>query len=178
MGNLAARHSLRTAHAGEKSGFTIVAVLTLALGIGANAAIFSLTDQVLLRLLPVESPRELVVLTSPGVNHGRVWSDIEGGPSFSYPMYKDLRDRNEVFAGPLASFHVQVNVAGQGSRNWPTACLLAGIISKFWACGRFWASAHRARRNRAGRESGDVLSYGYWARHFGSDPNILNKQLA
>ncbi len=106
------RFGLRTL--GKNPGFTVVAILTLALGIGANAAIFSLTDQVLLRLLPVERPRELVVLTSPGVNHGRVWSDSDGGPSFSYPMYKDLRDRNEVFAGLLAGFHVQVNVAATG----------------------------------------------------------------
>src|SRR5271163_3798592 len=97
------RFGLRTL--AKNPGFTIVAILTLALGIGANAAIFSLTDQVLLRLLPVERPRELVVLSSPGITHGRTWNDIEGGPSFSYPMYKDLRDHNEVFAGLLARYH-------------------------------------------------------------------------
>ena len=107
MGNLLQdiRFGLRTL--AKNPGFTIVAVLTLALGIGANAAIFSLTDQVLLRLLPVERPQELVVLHSPGKAHGRTWNDIEGGQSFSYPMYKDLRDRNEVFTGLLARFHVQ-----------------------------------------------------------------------
>ncbi len=114
MGNLLQdiRFGLRTL--AKNPGFTLVAVLTLALGIGANAAIFSLTDQVLLRLLPVERPQELVVLRSPGKSHGRTWNDVEGGHSFSYPMYKDLRDRNDVFAGLLARFHVQVSVAGQG----------------------------------------------------------------
>src|SRR5262245_45853923 len=77
----------------KNPGFTVIAVLTLALGIGANTAIFSLTDQILLRLLPVERPEELVVLRSPGPQGGRVTSDGDNSASFSYPMYKDLRDR-------------------------------------------------------------------------------------
>ncbi len=171
------RFGLRTL--GKNPGFTIVAILTLALGIGANAAIFSLTDQVLLRLLPVERPRELVVLTSPGVNHGRVWSDIEGGPSFSYPMYKDLRDRNEVFAGLLASFHVQVNVAGQGQSQLADGMLVSGNYFEVLGVRPFLGRVLTAQDETAlGANPVTVLSYGYWARHFGSDPNILNKQLA
>ena len=171
------RFGLRTL--GKNPGFTIVAILTLALGIGANAAIFSLTDQVLLRLLPVERPRELVVLTSPGVNHGRVWSDIEGGPSFSYPMYKDLRDRNEVFAGLLASFHAQVNVAGQGQSQLADGMLVSGNYFEVLGVRPFLGRVLTAQDETAlGANPVTVLSYGYWARHFGSDPNILNKQLA
>ena len=67
----------------KSPGFTLVAILTLALGIGANAAIFSLTDQVLLRLLPVQKPEELVVLHSPGPQHGRNWSDGDRGAAWS-----------------------------------------------------------------------------------------------
>jgi len=171
------RFGLRTL--GKNPGFTIVAILTLALGIGANAAIFSLTDQVLLRLLPVERPRELVVLTSPGVNHGRVWSDIEGGPSFSYPMYKDLRDRNEVFAGLLASFYVQVNVAGQGQSQLTDGVLVSGNYFQVLGVRPFLGRVLTAQDETApGANLVTVLSYGYWTRHFGSDPNILNKQLA
>jgi predicted permease len=171
------RFGLRTL--GKNPGFTIVAILTLALGIGANAAIFSLTDQVLLRLLPVERPRELVVLTSPGVNRGRVWSDSDGGPSFSYPMYKDLRDRNEVFAGLLAGFHVQVGVTGQGQSQLAEGILVSGNYFQVLGVRPFIGRVFSAQDETApGANSVTVLSYGYWTRHFGSDPTILNKPLA
>ena len=171
------RFALRTL--GKNPGFTIVAILTLALGIGANAAIFSLTDQVLLRLLPVERPRELVVLTSPGVNHGRVWSDSDGGPSFSYPMYKDLRDRNEVFTGLLARFHVQVNVAREGQSQLAEGELVTGNYFQVLGVRPFLGRVLSAQDETApGENPVTVLTYGYWTRHFGSDPNILNKQLA
>ncbi len=79
-------------------GFTTVAVLTLALAIGANTTIFSLLDQALLRTLPVQDPGRLVVLSSSGDQDGHVHS--EGGDSpghwheFTYPMIRDLRDKN------------------------------------------------------------------------------------
>src|SRR3954453_21405082 len=83
----------------KNPGFTIIAVMTLALGLGANTAIFSLTDQILLRYLPVEKPEELVVLRAPGPKQGRVWSDGDVAASFTYPMYKALRDKNNIFTG-------------------------------------------------------------------------------
>ena len=76
----------------KNPGFATVAILTLALGIGANTAIFSLMDQILLRRLPVKNPDELVILRSPGRGEGHVWTDGDGAQSFSYPAYKGLRD--------------------------------------------------------------------------------------
>ncbi len=179
MGNLLQdiRFGLRTLT--KNPGFTLVAILTLALGIGANAAIFSLTDQVLLRLLPVERPQELVVLHSPGKSHGRTWNDIQGGHSFSYPMYKDLRDRNEVFAGLLARYHVQVSVAGQGQSQLAEGELVSGnyfqVLGVQPVLGRVFSWQDETA---AGANPVAVLSYGYWTRNFGGDPNILNKQLS
>src|SRR2546421_9064143 len=74
----------------KNPGFTAVAVLTLALGVGANTAIFSLIDAVLLRMLPVKHPEQLVLLRNPG---------SEG---FSYAEFQQLRDRNTVFSGMFA----------------------------------------------------------------------------
>src|SRR5580698_1235849 len=82
--------------------FTAVAVLSLALGIGANTAIFTLLDQVLLRLLPVKDPQQLVLFTMRGRHYGGNW----GGNVISYPMYRDFQDHNRtdngVFSGMFA----------------------------------------------------------------------------
>src|SRR2546427_10878753 len=83
-------------------GFTAIAVLTLALGIGANTAIFSLLNQVLLRRLPVQNPSELGVLKSPGPKRGHVWSDGDDSEIFSYPLYQGLAKNHAGFSGILA----------------------------------------------------------------------------
>ena len=88
----------------KSPGITVIAILTLAIGIGASTAIFSILDQVLLRKLPVQKSEELVVLRSPGQTPGRRWSDGDLGQSFSYPMYKALREQNQALAGLLARF--------------------------------------------------------------------------
>ena len=104
----------------KSPGFTAVAVLTLALGIGANTAIFTLTDQILLRDLPVPHAERLVILRSPGPNHGHTWGDVDqGAQSFSYPMYKDLRERVTVFsrsAGMPQDFGERFRLRGDADR--------------------------------------------------------------
>ena len=97
----------------KSPGFTLTAVLTLALGIGANTAIFSLLDQALLRSLPVRDPRQLVVLEATPYKawNGGTWT--QGGDDeayFSYPMYRDLRDQNKVFDGLVAMVQMSTGV--------------------------------------------------------------------
>jgi len=82
------RYAVRTL--GKSPLFAAVAILSLALGIGANTAVFSLLDQVILRLLPVKNPQELVLLTWRGSHYG----SNTGSNALSYPMYADLRDQN------------------------------------------------------------------------------------
>src|ERR1700685_3072411 len=77
--------------------FTAVALLSLALGIGANTAIFTLLDQVLLRLMPVKNPQELVLLHMEGFHYGSNW----GSNALSYPLYRDFSSHSPVFSGML-----------------------------------------------------------------------------
>src|SRR5438046_8913682 len=114
------RYAVRTLI--KTPAFTIVVVLTLALGIGANTAIFSLTDQVLLRLLPVKSPERLVVLDGPGAFQGRAFNN----GTFSYPMYRDFRDRTTVFDGILARFPAPLTLMTNGQAERVSGELVSG----------------------------------------------------
>src|SRR6516165_8592880 len=98
----------------KSPGFTLTVVITLALGIGANAAVFTLFDQVLLRMLPVQQPQDLVRFEWNGAFSGSMSSfggDSEGHMNyFSYPMYKDLREQNQIFTDILAADKAPVGV--------------------------------------------------------------------
>src|SRR5712671_2597163 len=110
----------------KNPGFTAIAILTLALGIGANTAIFSLLNQVLLRRLPVRNPSELVVLKSPGPKRGHVWSDGDDSEIFSYPLYKGLAKNTAVFDGMLARFQFAASIASHGETERGSGELVSG----------------------------------------------------
>ena len=95
----------------KSPGFTSVVVMTLALGIGANAAIFGLMDQVMFRLLPVRDPGRLVILDAPGQFSGRTSMQSDNLTPISLPMYEGLRDHNTVFSGLLAHWLTPVHFA-------------------------------------------------------------------
>jgi predicted permease len=159
--------------------FTSVAIVTLALGVGANTAIFSLTYQVLLQLLPVPHPGELVILRSPGPRNGRVSSDGDPAASFSYPLYKAIRERTgRVFAGVLARQAVPLSISGLGNTERGAGELVSGnyfeVLGVRPALGRIFGPQDETS---AGANPVVVLSYGYWTRHFGNDPSVLNKQI-
>jgi predicted permease len=163
----------------KSPGFTVVAVLTLALGIGANTGIFSVMRQVLLQRLPVPHPEQLVLLYAPGVRSGHTESDeVDGSESFSYPMYKDLRDQNTVFAGLAAMANSHVSVAFRGQTERASAEIVSGnyfeTLGVHPALGRLLLPADAAAE---GSNAVVALGHGYWKKHFGGDPSVLNQSL-
>jgi putative ABC transport system permease protein len=162
----------------KSPGFTAIAVITLALGIGANTAIFSLMNQVLLQRLPVRNPDELVILQAPGPVTGHVSSDGDGTESFSYPMYKGLRDNNSVFSGVLARYNFSASVASRGQTDRASGELVSGnyfeVLGVEPAVGRMFSPEDD---RVPGAQPVVVLSHSYWTRHFGADPSVLNKVL-
>ncbi len=159
--------------------FAFIAIITLGLGIGANTAIFSLTYQVLLQVLPVPHPQELVVLRSPGPKSGRTESDGDNAFSFSYPMYKDIRDRGgRVFAGLLCRHAIAISISDTGGTQRAAGELVSGnyfeTLGVIPALGRVFASEDETA---AGANPVAVLSYGFWTRRFGNDTGILNRQI-
>ena len=158
-------------------GFTAIAVLTLAVGIGANAAIFSLVDQVLLKQLPVYEPDRLVQLKFVGSDTGH--TDSYGGANelyFSYPMYRDLRDQNSVFSGILAMFPRQVGMQWKNNSSLVNSELVSGnyfsVLGVKPALGRLLMPEDSATR---GASPVAALSYRYWTQHLGSDPSVINQ---
>ena len=163
----------------KNPGFTLVAVLTLALGIGANTGIFSVLRQVLLQRLPVPHPEQLVLLYAPGLKNGHVSSDEEdGSESFSYPMYKDIRDHDTVFAGLAAKANYPVSVAFRGQTERADAEIVSG--NYFETLGVRPALGRVLLPSDTAVEGGNpvvVLGYGYWKKHFGRDAGVLNQAL-
>lgn len=165
------RYALRTL--AKSPGFACVVIFTLALGIGANAAIFSLLDRVLLQSLPVANPDQLAVLTSYDPKDG---PDI--GSSFSYLMYTDLRDKNDVFSGVIVRGGTQMNVSYGDQTERVRGELVSGNFFEVlgvrpWAGRLFTQDDDRT----PGAHPVAVLSYAYWESRFGKDPNLIGKTI-
>jgi predicted permease len=160
----------------KSPAFTLVAVLTLALGIGANTAIFSLTDQILLRPLPVPNPEELVVLRSPGPISGRVSCDYECAASFSYPLFKALREKSTDVVNIFGRYATSMDVAVDGQAEKASGELVTGnyfeALEVPAEVGRVLTSQDEGA---PGANPVAVLSYAYWQRRFGGSPAVLNK---
>jgi predicted permease len=162
----------------KNPGFTLIAILTLALGIGANTAIFSIVNQVMLRRLPVRHPEELVVLKSPGPKHGRVWSDGDDSEIFSYPLFKGLAKNTTVFDGVIARFPFSASIASHGQTDRGSGELVTGsyfdVLGVRPALGRLLSPADD---DVQGKHPVLVLSNAYWKRHFAGDASVLNQAI-
>lgn len=171
------RYALRQLR--KKPGFALVAVLTLAVGIGANAAIFSLVDQVLLKSLPVIEPDQLVMLKFTGSDTGHTSSyGGDAGQYFSYPMYRDLRDQNSVFAGMLCMFPAQVGVQWHSVPSLANSELVSGnyfsLLGLTPSAGRLFIPQDSVT---GGSSPFVILSYRYWTQHFAADPSVINQAI-
>jgi predicted permease len=158
--------------------FTVIAIVTLALGIGASTAIFTLLDQALIRTLPVSHPEQLVRLRYTGESPGH--TNVFGGDDqdfYSYPMYRDLRDKNGVFSGLIANDEKYVGVQWNNRSEIIEAELVSGnyfqVLGLKPAVGRLLLPSD----DLANSNPVVVLSFNYWKTKFGSDPSVVGRAL-
>ena len=156
-------------------GFAITAILTLALAIGANTAIFTLFNQALLRALPVRDPGQLVVLSFAGSAGGHTTSEGGDTPghrySFSYPMFRDLRERNTAFSGLIATGRSTAGVAWNDHAEQVPVELVSGnyfdVLGVRPAMGRTLLPSDETAENA---NPVVVLSFDYWKNHLAEAP--------
>jgi len=160
-------------------GFALTVIITLALGIGANSAIFTIFDQVILRMLPVHNPKELVRFEWKGSFSGSMSSF--GGDErnyFSYPMYKDLRAQNTVFTDILAADRAGVGISWHDQAETKDAELVTGnyfdLLGLRPAIGRLMTQSDETAKNA---NPVVVLSYDYWKTHFNAEQDVPGKTL-
>jgi predicted permease len=152
----------------KKPWFTLIAVLTLALGIGANTAVFSLVNTALLRPLPVERPEQLVSLDNVSLNL----------PVSSYPNYRDLRDRNKLFSGMLAYRITSISLSNNGVNERLWGYMATGNYFEMLGVkpllGRFFTPDDD---KAPGAHPVAVLTYDCWQKRFAGDPQVIGKSV-
>jgi len=163
----------------KSPAFTITVVLTLALGIGANAAVFTLFDQVLLRLLPVLNPHQLVRFEWTGGFFGN-GSSFGGDITnyFSYPAYKDLRDRNHVFSGLIATDRASSGVSWHSQAENEDTEIVTGnyfeVLGLHPSLGRLFGPQDDTAKNA---NPVAVLSYDYWKSRFAGARDVVGQTI-
>jgi predicted permease len=160
--------------------FTVVAVLSLALGIGANTAIFSLINALLLRQLPVQEPERLVAVGDPSrvgsLSTGNVRSDL-----MSVPMYEEIRDQNHVFSSVFASGRVGRLSAGIEPSGEPESARGRLVSGNYFSV--LGVRAVRGRTFTAQEDGAPgsapivVISHAYWKRRFAQDPQVIGRRI-
>jgi predicted permease len=151
--------------------FTAVAVLSLALGIGANSAIFTLIDAVMLRMLPVNAPEQLVQVESR-------YGARKGG--FSYPLYEQVRDRNNVFTGVLTISRTSLRLTDEPEGGGATGRYVSGNFFELLGVRPWLGRAIVPKDDRISEGGGNpvvVIAYSLWQRRFGGDTAALGKTL-
>ena len=159
---------------------TMVALLSLALGIGANTAIFSLLDAVMLRSLPVRDPAQLVLLGKG--NASGITDDFAPTHLYSYPFYRQMQAENQVFSDTAAIFSMTNDVHGFVEGRTESEPMRVQLVSgTYFGTLGVTASVGRTLNDADDNSEGDhpvaVISYGWWKRSLAQDPNVLNRTL-
>jgi predicted permease len=168
------RYALRTLR--KSPIFTTIAVLSIAIGLGANTAIFTLVDQVLLRLLPVKDPQQLVLLQGKGRYFGQ-WQGDEY--SLTYPLYTDFRDHDiDIFSGVFARRNWAMQVSYQGHTERVAGEMVSGTYFPVLGVGAALGRVITPEDDlKPGAHPVAVLSYDYWRTRFAADPNVIGQKL-
>jgi putative ABC transport system permease protein len=154
----------------KSPGFTLVAVFTLALGVGANTAIFGLMDKLMMRSLPVKDPARLVLLQSESLNPRMTFSD------FSWADYNDYRAQNRVFTDLTAFSQQSVNLGSGDQMEKARAEAVADNYFGMLGVQPLLGRAFLPEENKAPDANPvAVLSYGLWRSRFGGDPNVIGQ---
>lgn len=164
----------------KNPGFTTVAVLTLALGIGANTAIVSMYREALVRALPVPQPEELVNLSSPGPRPGRTSRSGTARASdvFSYPLFQDIARGQTIFTGTAAHRDFPVSLAHRGQAWFGDGRLVSGsyfqVLGLRPAAGRLFGPDDD---QTPGAHDVVILSHRLWTTKFNADPRVIDDTL-
>src|SRR5262245_14065783 len=162
------RYGMRTLL--KQPGFTLIAIITLALGIGANTAVFSLIDGFLLRSLPLRDPQQLVFVRATTPRGG-----IEG--DFPYPIFEQFRDQNRLFSGIFAFDNTRVSVTVEGQPEMVWGDFVSGNYFDVLGVSAILGRTFTADDDQAGKQPAAVISSGYWGRRFGRDPAVIGKTI-
>src|SRR5215510_1979109 len=154
----------------KRPGFTLIVALTLALGIGANTAVFSLIDAFLLKLLPVRDPQQLVFVRATNPRGG-----ITG--SFPYSIFEQIRDQSRSFSGVFAYDHTRVSVTVEGQPEMDWGDFVSGSYFDVLGVSAILGRTSTADDDQAGKQPAAVISSGYWGRRFGRDPAAIGKTI-
>ncbi len=156
----------------KKPGFTLVAIATLSLGIGANTAIFSVINGVLLSALPYPQPEQLAMVWLDNRRQG-IPDDIT-----SYPNFVDWRDRNKTFQGMAGMTSSNLHLTGVGEPEEIRAAIVSINFFQVIGVGPALGRGFTAEEERPGSDRVVILSNALWQRRFGGDPGILNKTIS
>jgi predicted permease len=174
MGNLGQDFRVAIRSFKKSPIFVAVAVFSLALGIGANTAIFTLVDQLLLRLLPVKDPQQLVLLWGRGEHYG----SNNGRFKLSYPMYEDFRDHNQVFSGMFCRWDTSFSISDSGKTERVDGELVSGSYFAVLGVGPALGRVFTPEDDKVpGGHPYAVISHRYWQSRFAGSPDVIGKKL-